>query len=58
MTGAMREFISAVRDRRQPDPPPQASLVSQRLIEEAYRTYQTTGSSQDKNRRGFSTVIL
>jgi predicted dehydrogenase len=50
MTGAMKEFISAVRERRQPDPAPQTSLVSQRLIEQVY-------SAQDKNRRGFSTVI-
>jgi phthalate 4,5-cis-dihydrodiol dehydrogenase len=57
MTGAMKEFISAVRERRQPDPAPQASLVSQRLIEQAYRNNQATASVQDKNRRGFSTVI-
>ena len=39
MTGAMQEFVSAVRERRQPDPSPQASLVSQRLIEQAYQSF-------------------
>jgi predicted dehydrogenase len=39
MAGALREFVAAIRDNRQPDPSPQASLPAQRIIEEAYARY-------------------
>ena len=37
MTSALKEFVAAIRERRRPDPLPEESLVSQRLIEQAYR---------------------
>ena len=36
MTGALKEFVTAIRESRGPDPLPEESLVSQRLIEQAY----------------------
>jgi len=36
MTSALKEFVAAIRERRRPNPSPEESLVSQRLIEEAY----------------------
>ena len=37
MTSALKEFVAAIRERRRPVPSPEESLVSQRLIEQAYR---------------------
>jgi hypothetical protein len=37
MTSALKEFVAAIRESRRPDPSPDESLVSQRLIEQAYR---------------------
>ena len=36
MTSALKEFVAAIRERRRPNPSPEESLVSQRLIEQAY----------------------
>jgi phthalate 4,5-cis-dihydrodiol dehydrogenase len=36
MTSALKEFVAAIRERRCPNPSPDESLVSQRLIEQAY----------------------
>ena len=36
MTSAVREFVTAIQETRDPDPSPGESLVSQRLIEQAY----------------------
>jgi predicted dehydrogenase len=37
MTSALKEFVGAIRESRRPNPSPDESLVSQRLIEQAYR---------------------
>jgi predicted dehydrogenase len=37
MTSALREFVAAIRADRHPDPAPEESLVSQRLVEQACR---------------------
>jgi predicted dehydrogenase len=39
MVGALGEFVAAIREDRQPDPSPRASLPAQRIIEEAYTRY-------------------
>jgi predicted dehydrogenase len=36
MTSALKEFVAAIQESRRPDPSPDESLVSQRLIEQAY----------------------
>jgi predicted dehydrogenase len=36
MTSALKEFVGAIRESRCPNPAPDESLVSQRLIEQAY----------------------
>jgi predicted dehydrogenase len=37
MTAALKEFVAAIHEGRSPDPSPEESLVSQRLIEQAYQ---------------------
>jgi predicted dehydrogenase len=37
MTSALKEFVAAIREDRCPNPSPDESLASQRLIEQAYR---------------------
>lgn len=39
MTGALQEFVDAIRQNRLPDPPPEESLTSQAMIEEAYQKW-------------------
>jgi predicted dehydrogenase len=39
MLGALGEFVAAIREDRQPDPSPTASLPAQRIIEDAYARY-------------------
>lgn len=36
MTSALKEFVAAIRESRGPNPSPDESLVSQRIIEQAY----------------------
>ena len=37
MTSALKEFVAAIRESRPPNPSPDESLVSQRIIEQAYQ---------------------
>ena len=37
--GAVQEFLDAIRQDRPPDPSPEESLISQAIIEEAYRNW-------------------
>jgi len=39
MRGALQEFVDAIRQNRPPDPPPEESLASQAMIEEAYQKW-------------------
>jgi phthalate 4,5-cis-dihydrodiol dehydrogenase len=41
MTGAIREFAKAIQNARAPNPPPEDSLASQSLIEQAYQEWST-----------------
>lgn len=36
VAGAMQEFVSAIKEKRQPNPVPQAALAAQKLIEQFY----------------------